>query len=656
MAILQMKKLKLAVPGSQKDELLKDLFRGGCVQFSEVEAGEDTDLARPQTSDLVTYRTQQGAIVHAISLLDRYAPVKTPMLSAKPELERAAFLDTEGLEGSIECAEAIVTADARIRAISTEESRTRSEIEALTPWKDLDLRLDCDGTKYAAVTLGAIPARVSLDEVDTALAQVSEEADLYRVNSDKAAHYVALVCIREALPELTECLRGFGFNATTLAGMSGTAAECLAADEETLKSLAAEKAACNETIINAGSRRDELKLAADKLAAQMAIAEAGETLGETERCVVMEGWMPAEREAEMAQVFEKYDCAWETADPVEDEYAKVPVKLKNNKFSNALNMVTDMYSLPKYGTVDPNPLMAPFFILFFGLMMADMGYGIIMIAAAIVAMKKIKPRGGTLAFCQLLLYGGIATFICGALTGGFFSDIPYQLVHIFNPESTWKGLPYLFSPVYNSEMVLYGAMVLGAIHLNTGMAVNFVQKKKAGNLAGAIWEEGSLWVLLVGIILFVLKKGNIAGIPVVLVIGILMLLFGAGREAKGFGKVTAAFACIYNTATGWFGDVLSYSRIMALMLAGGVVGQVFNTVATMPMKSAGVNPVTVIAFVIIFVLGHAMNFGLNLLGCYVHDLRLQCLEYFGKFYTDGGKAFRPLDVRGKYVLTKESQY
>ena len=229
-------------------------------------------------------------------------------------------------------------------------------------------------------------------------------------------------------------------------------------------------------------------------------------------------------------------------------------------------------------------------------------------------------------------------------------------MHIFNPESTWKGLPYLFSPVYNSEMVLYGAMVLGAIHLNTGMAVNFVQKKKAGNLAGAIWEEGSLWVLLVGIILFVLKKGNIAGIPVVLVIGILMLLFGAGREAKGFGKITAAFACIYNTATGWFGDVLSYSRIMALMLAGGVVGQVFNTVATMPMKSAGVNPVTVIAFIIIFVLGHAMNFGLNLLGCYVHDLRLQCLEYFGKFYTDGGKAFRPLDVRGKYVLTKESQY
>ena len=138
----------------------------------------------------------------------------------------------------------------------------------------------------------------------------------------------------------------------------------------------------------------------------------------------------------------------------------------------------------------------------------------------------------------------------------------------------------------------------------------------------------------------------------VLIVGGAALLFGAGRHAKGFGKVTAAFGCIYNTATGWFGDVLSYSRIMALMLAGGVVGKVFNTVAAMPARSSGVNVFTVLAFVIIFLLGHTMNFALNLLGCYVHDLRLQCLEFFGKFYADGGKPFRPLKFGGSYVKAK----
>ena len=116
--------------------------------------------------------------------------------------------------------------------------------------------------------------------------------------------------------------------------------------------------------------------------------------------------------------------------------------------------------------------------------------------------------------------------------------------------------------------------------------------------------------------------------------------------------MTAAFGCIYSTATGWFGDILSYSRIMALMLAGGVVGQVFNTVAIMPAKSMGLNAGTIIAFVIIFLLGHAMNFGLNLLGCYVHDLRLQCLEFFGKFYQDGGKPFQPMRLNGKFVRAK----
>ena len=400
--------------------------------------------------------------------------------------------------------------------------------------------------------------------------------------------------------------------------------------------------------------RKEIKLAADKMDARVAMAEAEETLLSTDNVLIMEGWVPEESEKKLDAVLSGFDCAWETEEPEKAEYPDVPVKLKNNFLTNGLNMVTNMYSLPQYGTVDPNPLMAPFFILFYGLMMADMGYGLIMIIAAIVAKAKMKPRDGALTFTQLLFWGGIATFVMGALTGAFFSDIPYQIVHLINPASTWKGLPYLFSPVYNSEMVLYGSLVLGLLHLNAGMIVNFVMKKREGRLADAIWEEGSLWVLLVGGVLAVLKIGNIAGIPVLLIIGVIMLLFGAGRNAKGFGKVTAAFGCIYNTATGWFGDVLSYSRIMALMLAGGVVGQVFNTVAIMPAKNSGINVVSVIAFILIFVLGHAMNFGLNLLGCYVHDLRLQCLEFFGKFYQDGGKPFTPLKFGGKYVRAKEN--
>ena len=320
-------------------------------------------------------------------------------------------------------------------------------------------------------------------------------------------------------------------------------------------------------------------------------------------------------------------------------------------------MVTNMYSLPAYGSVDPNPLMAPFFIIFYGLMMADMGYGLLMIIAAVVALTKIKPREGSLCFCQLLLYGGISTFIMGALTGGLFGDAPYQLVHMFNPASTWEGLPYLFNPVNNSSLVLYGAMVLGVIHLNTGMAVSFYLKAKRGNIMDGLFEEAPLWVILVGGVMMGLKLLGVtdalftAG-KVVLIIGAVALLFGAGRHAKGFGKLTAALSCIYNTLTGWFGDILSYSRIMALMLAGSVVAQVFNNIAAMPSAN-GVSVISIIAFIVIFLIGHALNFALNLLGCFVHDLRLQCLEFFGKFYEDGGKPFNPLRIKSKYVRARE---
>ena len=427
--------------------------------------------------------------------------------------------------------------------------------------------------------------------------------------------------------------------------MKGTARECLSAAGEALKELAAEKEACAQSIVAEAVRRDELKLAADRVSTKIALAEADEKLYGTASTVVMEGWIPEEKEQELIKVFDDFGCAYETLTPTVEEYPEVPVKLKNNKITNGLNMVTEMYSLPAYGSLDPNPLMAPFFILFYGLMMADMGYGLLMVIAALVAMKKIKPRKGSLSFCQLLLWGGISTFVCGALTGGFFGDALVKIGQILGKPSGWGELPALFSPMTDSMMVLIGAMVLGLVHLNTGMVINFVKKTKRGQLADAIWEEGALWVTLVGIILFVLKIGNVSGVPVVLVIGLVMVFYGGSRSAKGLGKLLSIFTTLYNTATGWFGDILSYSRIMALMLAGSVIATVFNTIGAIANSFW--------LFIPVFLIGHALNFALNLLGCYVHDLRLQCLEYFGKFYEDGGRPFKPLEVTTKYYNVAE---
>ena len=649
MAILKMKKLRLMAVRSRKDALLKELIRYGCVEFSELEeefdAPELKGSVRRESADIATLKTKQSSLSHAITLLDSYAPKKSKLLSAKPELDDAELLEDTGLDGALKVAETIEDYDARIKRISAEESRQRSIIESLQPWFPLEMPLNTDGTERCGILLGTVPAKVELERVTEAMEQVDEESDVFLINEDKSARYIVAIFMREKLSLMQDCLRGFGFTAASLGGMEGSARECALRANEQLRELAEKKENCRKGIVYEAVHRDELKLAADRVSVKIALAEAEDKLYGTETTIVMEGWIPEESEAELEQVFERFGCAWETVEPTKDEYPEVPVKLKNNRITNALNMVTDMYSLPAYGSLDPNPLMAPFFILFYGLMMADMGYGLLMMLAALVAMKKIKPRKGSLSFCQLLLYGGISTFIMGALTGSVFGDSLVQIGKLLGKPDGWGQLPALFSPMNDSMLVLIGSLILGLIHLNTGMVINVYKKCRQGQIADAVWEEGALWIILIGIVLAVLKVGNVFGVPVVLVVGVVMLLFGSTRNAKGFGKLAAVGGTLYNTITGWFGDILSYSRLMALMLAGNVIASVFNTIGAIANSFW--------LFIPVFLIGHALNFALNLLGCYVHDLRLQCLEFFGKFYEDGGRPFEPLELKTKYYNVAE---
>ena len=644
MAIEKMKKLRLMAVRGQKEALLRDLLLLGCVEVSEPEEAELEPGIRSclskESSELLGYRTSHAKLTQAVELLQKYAPAKKPLLSAKPETDSEAILDDSTLPQTMELAEGIIGRDERIRRITAEESRMRGQIESLSPWLSLDYPLECAGTERCSVVLGGIPAAIDVGSAEAALNAAAEEAELVLVNSDKDQHYLVLICLKEELSAALDSLREFSFAAASLGGMNGTAKECTERMESELAGLAEEKLRLTGEICDQGVHREELELAADRLNAKIACAEAEDRMYGMESTVVLQGWALAKKVPELEECLKKYDCAWELSDPEPDEYPDVPVKLTNNKITNGLNMVTNMYSLPAYDGVDPNPLMAPFFILFYGLMMADMGYGLLMIIAAVVAMKKIRPRAGTLSFCQLLLWAGISTFIMGALTGGFFGDALAQLGKILGKPEGWGELWYLFSPMTDSMTVLIGAMVLGFIHLNTGMVISVVEKVKKGDAASAVWEEGSLWVIFIGAALMVFDIGSIGGVPVVLVLGCVMLFYGGSRGAKGFGKIASVFGTLYNTVTGWFGDILSYSRIMALMLAGSVIATVFNTIGGIANS--------LWLFIPVFIIGHALNFALNLLGCYVHDLRLQCLEYFGKFYKDGGKAFKPLAINTKY--------
>ncbi len=653
MAIVHMKKLRLMVVRGQKDALLRDLMLLGCVQVSEPDAlladAEAAAVLRQESGNVTETRSELTRLNAALKLLDKYAPVKSKLLSSRPEVTEREFLDVGAYRKELDAVAQLEELESDVRRYNGEEAKLRSSVEALRPWETLDLPLSMGSTATTRITLGMLPAAADFGEAQETLEEAAPESQMYEISADREQHYVLLICMKDELTEALAALRTFGFTLANLGGTPGTAKQNIDSAQQQIADVIRKREQAEAGIAAFAPHRDAFKLCVDRASVRLGRAEAEERLVGTESVVCMRGWLTAPEEEKLTAVLAKYDCAWDLADPTEDEYPEVPVKLKNNKFTEPLNMVTNMYSLPAYGTVDPNPLMAPFFILFYGIMMADMGYGLVMVLAALIALGKMKPKRGSKYFCELLLACGVSTFLLGIVTGGFFGNAVPTIVRMFGHDVQLGILTSpLLDPLKDTTTILIGAMVLGFIQLVTGMIVNMVMECRQGKVGDAIFNEGTWLVLFAGLALYVLKIGNIAGVPVVLCIGGLMLIYGSGREAKGFGKVTAVFGALYNGLTGWFGDILSYSRLMALMLAGSVIAQVFNTLAAMP-SSGGVTVVSMLVFILIFLVGHALNFGLNLLGCFVHDLRLQCLEFFGKFYVDGGKPFSPLEINTRYV-------
>ena len=632
-----MKHLRLLGMESEREALLKAMQDMECVEISSIDGSEEalkSGFAKPDDKALMSAQEASRAYRTALASLDRFAPEKKGMFRKRQGVSRAAFFSAESEENARTAAETINKDTRRLGEIESERTKNEALRATLAPWLTVDAPLGgADGA--LAVFFGTVGLNVT-DDVLKALADSLDGLLTWQqASSDRSLRYLLVMCHGSVKERALSALRDLGFSTVSFRGMTGTAKENDKALAENLAALEKERQEIEQRIAGLGGKREALLEASDRAAIALRREEAKSRLVGTDKVFLLEGWLPADRCAEIEKTLKPFTCAIETREPTEDEYPQVPVQLKNNKLTRPLNMVTEMYSLPAYGTLDPNPLMAPFFILFYGIMMADMGYGLLMMIASVIISKKYRPKGTSGELFSLLGLCGISTFIMGALTGGFFGDFLTQLVAIVSPGTVF-ALPKLFDPLDDLTMILIGSMALGMVQIVTGMAISLIEKCKRKKFLDAFFEEITWWIVFIGIALLALGKG-----VAVLYVGCALVLLGPIVQGKGWGKLTGVFGSLYNHVTGYFGDILSYTRLMALMLAGSVIAQVFNMLAAMPGN--------VIAFIIISMLGNAMNFGLNLLGCYVHDLRLQCLEFFNKFYVDGGKPFRPMTLDTEYV-------
>ena len=646
MAIVTMRHLRLIGLQAEREEMLRRLQHLGCLEITEPEPASDDPLLEklriPEAAELQRIREQYTAAEQALQTLTDHTPKEKNALEPLPFIDEQALTDESQLADGKSAAERLNRCREELASLQSRSEKLAAEEAQLLPWESLTMPLECATTEKVLIQMGTLPAVVPPEQIREALEAAGDLYEFREVSVDRERRYAVLTVHISQAEDHVAAVKALGWSRVAPGDRRGTAGENLAALRREQAELAERKAALEQEIAKCADQKPELRQLSDASRIEMDRGEAKGRTRETAETFLLEGWFPAENTKELEMLLEGCTCAWQMTDPVPEDYPRVPVKLKNNRFTGPLNMVTEMYSLPAYGSLDPNPYMAPFFILFYGIMMADMGYGLLMMAASLLVLKKKQPTGGNRNFFALLGLCGISTFILGAMTGGFFGDFIPQLVKLFNPESTftWFWQP-LFSPINDIIMVMLGSLALGCVQILVGMVIGFTYKLKHGEIAEALCEEAAWWVIIgCGVALGV--TGNKVFLWVLL--AVLVISQSYGKKGIG-GKIVGIGGSIYNHITGYFGDILSYVRLMALMLAGAVIAQVFNTLAAIPGN--------LIIFFVISILGNALNFALNLLGCYVHDMRLQCLEFFKYFYRDGGCAFRPVAAEPKYYRIAE---
>lgn len=639
MAIVRMKHLRLIALIKDREDLLSDLAKLGAVEVKAPKDDEWSERFAPSEADTARLKSERSEIESAVSTLSKYVKLKRGMFAERKRVPDTEFFDNSCLEEALLRAREINSLAREIQSSHSNEVRIANKKETLLPWKSLDIPMESKSKSKHFLYFGTIPAKFNLEDA----AAAAEDAVFEHISSDKEQHYVAIIAHIADEGKIIEALRPFGFSRTQFKEQSGSVRENIAAIDREISAIKDAREKLAEKISLMKESADELYVAYDILSVKIAKAEAQEKLLKTDKTVVLTGWFPEREEKNLTKLFESYGAAYEIRDPNEDE--EPPILTYNSKMVRPYEMITNMYSPPAYRGIDPNPFMAPFFAVFFGIMFSDAAYGILLTLVGAVVLLKFKPRGGLKQMMSMAVMCGITTTIWGVLFGGFFGDaIPTAYKLFTGKEFTWN-LALWFNPLDDPMLMLIFSFALGGVHIFAGMAVKAYMMIRDGLLLDAIFDIGSWWVLFGGIVFALLGLTNVG--LILIGVGALALLLTQGRhEKKFFKKITSGLASLYDI-TSYLGDILSYSRLLALSLATAVIASVINTMGAMTGP---------IGFVVVFLIGHTFNIAVNLIGTYVHTSRLQYVEFFGKFYEGGGEIFSPLDTKTKYVdIVKEEK-
>lgn len=669
MALLQMQRIYIYALKKDRKQILELLQRKGVVEVRSM-LKEDKVFNKSDVSVVKQSLERNISIAtEALGILNDYVKEDKSILSAlsgRKELPVEVYDSfKEKYKSVVDIAKRITLLSKTIAENNAEILRIQTQIEILTPWVNLDIPLNFKGTKQTSGFIGTLPKPWTLEEIYEQLAQYMP-LDVDIISSTKEQTCIFVLCTNNNKDKVFETLRGMEFILPSMS-IDKSPAEQLALLEQQIKAAKTNVEAATSEMESYDKERDNLHFLQDYDTMRYEKYDVIGDIVQSKNVFILSGFVPKKDSDEVKEeLTSRFDLAVEFAEPRKKD--DVPILYRNNGFSEPLEGTVNAFSPPGKGEMDPTMVMSLFYYMLFGLMLSDAGYGFIIAIGCAFALLKFKntmekPMKNTL---KMYMYCGIATIFWGIVFGSYFGDIFDSVATTFFGVTDIPVIPPLwFFPVEKPMLMLTFSMALGIIHLLTGLAMKGYQMAKQKDYMGIIYDVVLWFVLLISGVIMLLSMNMITDIlginvnipaTVVDIAGILAaaaaigIILTNGRESKQpFKRILKGLYALYGIS-GYLSDVLSYSRLLALGLATGVIGSVINKMAA--MTAGGVlGPVI---FTIVVILGHALNLGINALGAYVHTNRLQYVEFFGKFYEGGGKVFKPFGINTKYYKFKES--
>ncbi len=529
-------------------------------------------------------------------------------------------------------------------------------VEQLEVWARLDIPMQKTATSKCVIYTGTFPDEQTEDALTARIAEKVPECafDLTVINAGAGLTAVSIVVFGGDAEELYGAIRELGFTvpADPTKHPPAVRRERLLRRIDELKESIKN---AEEAVIAAAEQRDDVKFLCDYLTVKRDEYNELEKFGVGDTVMVCEGYIPDKYIPDAEMILENYCAVAEFAEP--DDTEDVPVVLENGSFAGPMESVVEMYSMPGKKDIDPSGVMAFFYYFLFGMMLSDAGYGILMTIFSAVVLKRSTVEGSMAKMLKMFFWCGISTTIWGILFGSFFGDIIPVICTQF------LGLPapdlaLWFKPIDKTITLLLFSLGIGICHLLLGLGADLVIKCRKGSAMDGILDNAPTMLLLIGIAplgasVFVAVPPILSTVGAVLaIIGVVGIILFTSRSSKNiFARLGGGLYGLYNNVSGYMSDILSYSRLLALGLATGSIAEVFNMIGVMPE-----NPVVkAVLLTVVFIIGHSLNMAINLLGAYVHTVRLQFVELLPKFYEGGGRSMKPFAMNTKHFKIRKDK-